>query len=188
MAPKWKVYNQFVIQYKYINAHTNQYQSKHTNTYHKTYNNIGLQVGINTHCVLIDNTVNTYQDTCPYLYWGRNHCAELKFNTCHCIVVQCIPNTCQYILIHTIIHTRCIPVLDLFSTLVFAQHTRLGMYWHVLCWLCNGNTAATGSWCKVIRSKAVAIALLQHVLINCACCSEHQLAYFMQSKKVVGLV
>ena len=51
MAPSWSVYNQFVIKYKQICAHTNQYKSIHTNTYHNTCNDMGLQVGINTYCV-----------------------------------------------------------------------------------------------------------------------------------------
>ena len=36
MPPDWNVYNQFVIQYKHILAHTYKYKSIHTDTYSNT--------------------------------------------------------------------------------------------------------------------------------------------------------
>ena len=60
---------------------------------------------------------------------GENLCAAPKFDTCHYI-----PNTCQYMPIHTTIHTKYIPILDWCSIVesiqVFAPRAE-DSYWHV---------------------------------------------------------
>ena len=62
--------------------------------------------------------------------------AAAKFNTCHYI-----PNTCQYIPIHTMIHARYIPILDRFSTRVFAPPAPAYKCWYVL--VCIGMYCAS---------------------------------------------
>ena len=99
------------------------------NTYSNVFHNIGLQVQINTYCVLIYvNThqihINTYHNTYQYIYaerkpvcWTKIWCTDLPLDTKYRHI------TCQYM---PWIHTRYISILD-WSALVFALHECIGI-------------------------------------------------------------
>ena len=86
--------------------HTNTYKYI-LDTYYNTYYDIGLKVQINTYFVQMSIQKTIHANTFPR---GDNLCAKPKFDTFHYI-----PNTRQYIPIHTTIHTRYIPIQDQLS-------------------------------------------------------------------------